>query len=233
MRSDIKMIETWAKLQGIGIRCSYSVSNMGRIRNDSKSTFNSIGKQNSGYQMVWLRDQASNKDKGMLVHRLVATYFVPNPENKEQVNHIDGNKDNNRADNLEWVTYYENHEHAARTGLKQSRKQLKEQDVIWIRNNFIAYDAEYGSIALGNKYGVSSKTIDNIVHGYKWKHVPMPDHLVPHAPESRHIKISDDDVQWIRDNYKKYDPEYGGTPIAKKYGISIAQVSRIVNNTRR
>ena len=63
---------------------------------------------NSGYAKVYLRKPIS---EDRLVHRLVAEAFIPNEENKEQVNHIDGNKLNNSVDNLEWTTASENVNH--------------------------------------------------------------------------------------------------------------------------
>lgn len=68
-------------------------------------------KEHNGYLSVAL--QVKNKQKRYNVHRLVAQAFIPNPENKPQVNHIDGNKHNNRVDNLEWATREENMRHAA------------------------------------------------------------------------------------------------------------------------
>lgn len=72
-----------------------------------------------GYASVRLPDQ------NYLIHRLVAEAFIPNPQNKPQVNHKDGNKRNNNVDNLEWVTARENNLHAIAMGLRGSGKKLE------------------------------------------------------------------------------------------------------------
>jgi len=73
--------------------------------------------------------------KTVKVHRLVALAFVPNIDNKPQVNHKDGNKLNNSADNLEWVTASENHQHAWDTGLNESKRLAISKPVIDIVTN--------------------------------------------------------------------------------------------------
>lgn len=65
------------------------------------------------------------KKKRAAIHRLVALAFIPNPENKPVVNHIDGNKRNNAVENLEWATYAENTLHAYRMGLNSAEKILE------------------------------------------------------------------------------------------------------------
>lgn len=69
----------------------------------------SSNRGNGGYFAVRVNENGNMKTR--YIHRLVANLFVPNPENKPQVNHIDGNKKNNAAENLEWVTAKENMEH--------------------------------------------------------------------------------------------------------------------------
>ena len=108
--------EIWKDIAGYeGI---YKISNLGEV----KSSYNKNGIKllkgrisNSGYRRVVL---VKNKEKRCPnVHRLMAINFIENKENKPQVNHIDGNKLNNRLDNLEWSDRSENMKHAYNTGL--------------------------------------------------------------------------------------------------------------------
>lgn len=81
----------------------------------------------SGYLGVLL--SVDGKTKDALVHRLVAQTFVPNPENKPQVDHIDGDRTNNNASNLRWVTCKENHANALESGKHVSRQLYKKRSV--------------------------------------------------------------------------------------------------------
>lgn len=85
----------------------YKVSNLGRVA--SYRQVLSTHKINSGYEVVSLK--INRKAIKRLVHRLVAEAFLPNPENKREVNHIDGDRLNNTLSNLEWVTSSENKKH--------------------------------------------------------------------------------------------------------------------------
>lgn len=102
----------------------YEVSNMGNIRNiKTKRIFNK-NIDCHGYCIVTLRK--GNKQKLFKVHRLVAQTFIPNPENKPQVNHKNGIKTDNRVDNLEWTTCKENVQHAVNNGLINCEKQVEQ-----------------------------------------------------------------------------------------------------------
>jgi len=108
--------------------------------------------------------------KLMFVHRLVAERYVPNPDKKPQVNHIDGDKTNNRADNLEWVSNIENRKHAVKEGLHIHGEdcpwaKLTSNDVEYIREN-----AKNTTVAeLARKFGVCRATIRAVRDFKSWK----------------------------------------------------------------
>lgn len=101
---------------------NYIVSNSGRIRRKGSTADHSV-RDSKGYLTVDLYNNGIRKTER--VHRLVAKEFIPNPNNKPEVNHIDGNKKNNHYSNLEWVTTKENCKHSWDSGLsKPSRSML-------------------------------------------------------------------------------------------------------------
>lgn len=105
------MLEIWRQIKEYP---RYSVSNFGRVKNNNTDKVLKGYTDFKGYQRVCIHCRGEGIRKDLKVHRLVAEAFVPNPDNKPQVNHIDGNKQNNAASNLEFCTNQENQLHAYR-----------------------------------------------------------------------------------------------------------------------
>ena len=107
------MLEIWKPVNGFEEK--YEISNLGRIKNIKTNQILKMTNKYGDYFAIILYDKTHKKSTR--IHRLVAETFIPNPLNLKEVNHIDGNKQNNRVDNLEWCTRSENINHALVNGL--------------------------------------------------------------------------------------------------------------------
>ena len=121
----------------------YYVSNLGRFKNSSGIIMDNYKINENGYLRVYIYN------KTHALHRLIALAFIENIENKEQVNHIDGNKLNNSVENLEWVTNKENQIHKYKIGLGNNYTR-----------KIVQYDLEMNKIKEFNSIIAASKALD-------------------------------------------------------------------------
>ena len=149
----------------------YKVSDTGLITKRFSDELQKTKLHKRGYVLACVVEDG--KKRWVLLHRLVAKLFIPNPHNKPQVNHIDGNKQNNCVSNLEWVTNAENRQHAADNGLIAKgeilSKKLTAKDAEAIRNEYVPYSKDHNQYTLAQKYGVSQSLIMRIINNSIWK----------------------------------------------------------------
>lgn len=126
-----KLVDKIGKVHSKG---NYYISNKGDFYSTFTKKLIKPQKDHKGYLYVEIGR------KKYKVHRLVAEYFIPNPDNKPQVNHIDCDKTNNTIENLEWVTNRENYEWALKQGTfsKEFLKYKGNHKLIWERHKEIA-----------------------------------------------------------------------------------------------
>ena len=103
----------------------YQISSFGRVRRKKDDYIFKENKNSGGYRVITLTK--NKKEKSFSVHQLVAQAFISNPNNLPQINHIDGNKMNNRVDNLEYCTASENMQHAYKNGLEILQEDYNHQ----------------------------------------------------------------------------------------------------------
>lgn len=211
------MQEIWKRFKDT----DYQVSNLGNVF----SVYN--GKQlkpfmNDRYLVVDLF--AYTVRQRIAVHRMVAIAFIENPDNKEYVNHIDGNKLNNCVDNLEWVTASENSIHAVATGLSpigeaKTLAKLTEKDVLEIQAAFEAGEKDF---VLAEKYGVTSGVISSIRLGKTWKHVSGKV-FAPSGPNPVK-KLSGEDIPVIR---QMFLDGFNDADIGRKFNVARGTINQI------
>ncbi len=190
------MKEKWKDIKGYeGL---YQVSNLGRVKSLDRYIVNKNNKQQyyngkilkgnirKGYLKLTL--SKDNSQKTVPIHILVAKAFIPNPENKPEVNHIDGEKTNNCVSNLEWATRSENELHAYKNGLAKPSLKQKEAVAKYAKENYskkvLQYDLNGNFIKEWNsmhdvwrELGIRPsyicrccKGLRNHTYGYVWKY---------------------------------------------------------------
>lgn len=156
----------------------YFVSNLGGFRGRSGKPIKQQIHKNGYYVYAMRPEGRKGICKCVKIHRLIAEAFIPNPENKPFINHIDGNKLNNNVNNLEWCTNQENVIHAYKMGLCKIKRgednhwsKLTNEQAEWIRKHYIPRDKQFGSRALGRKFNISHQQILDIVNNKSYKNI--------------------------------------------------------------
>lgn len=110
-------MEIWKDIEGW--KGFYQISSHGRLKSFKQDPAGKVmsNKNKTGWYLNVVLQGIGKEKQSVKIHKLVAMAFIPNPQNKREINHKDGDKQNNRVDNLEWVTRQENTHHAIKNGL--------------------------------------------------------------------------------------------------------------------
>lgn len=152
----------------------FQISNHGRVYSKRINKILIQGTTKTGYKVISSKiGGRSGRYICVKVHRMLAKAFIINPENKELVNHKDGDKTNNHISNLEWCTSKENTRHAYDNGLIKTKIYLEnplfkltKQEIEYINTHYKPRHKLYGQRALGRKFNVSHVVIGKIVNNY-------------------------------------------------------------------
>lgn len=150
---------------------NYAISNYGNIKNIKNNKILTPYINEHGYKEYHFCQNGIRKS--FKIHRLVALYFVENVDKKPYVNHIDGDKLNNNAANLEWCTAKENDEHARRMGLKHENKPIVATHVTTHESIIFASVSEASGV-LGINKGTIHKVLQkkrNKTHNYFFEYL--------------------------------------------------------------
>ena len=161
-----------------GLEPHYEISNLGQVKftglavngRRTKPRIRNLSKYPNGYVYVGIKHLKT----GVLVHRLVAMAFIPNPRACPHVHHVNHSRDDNRAMNLAWVTRQENMDMAVEAGriLKGSdhpSAKLSDEDVVEIRH--LLSEGRMTNPKIANKFGITSSMVTCISSGKSWSHL--------------------------------------------------------------
>ena len=174
---------------------NYYITVDGKVLNSKNKEMKSDVSSRYKRVQIYFEDGTTRKE---LVHRLVAKAFIPNPENKPFVNHIDGNKHNNTVENLEWVTPKENGQHASKSGLLESysgeNHYCSEYTTEQVERICQMLSEGYRNKDISEIVQVPVGLVSSVRTKASWKHVSDK---YPNIKKKRHKRASIETVDWI------------------------------------
>jgi hypothetical protein len=157
----------------------YYISNKGSVLKDTGVKESKVAicpnKKRNNYCYVY-HSNYNMRPRALSVHRLVARYFIPNPENKPCVNHIDNDTQNNSIENLEWVTHQENIDHMVKQGRHRSVKGEDHASSVLTEKTVRLIKKEIRTMTymeLAKKHNTNYSNIAHIKRGSRWGHVKV------------------------------------------------------------
>lgn len=214
--------EEWCPISGYE---GYQVSTFGRVKSFKHGTIKILKPMLTSFGYLQVTLCLGNKRIAKFVHRLVALAFIPNPNDKPQVNHKDTNKLNNSIENLEWATAKENTRHAVETGLKKqgekcAEAKLTNEQAVYIREN----PSKLTIVDLAKTFNVTPQTISCVQRGITYK--TAGGNVRAKQAFGEYWRVPDKTRDKIRAEWST--GHYTYTALAKKYAVDRCTIKNIV-----